>query len=384
MPESAGIVLVTTSFPRGGDGSEAAGAFVADLAEELAKTRRVRVVAPGAAAGIEIYRPGVEVFRFKAPDRPLSTLRPWIPGDLVALRAVMKAGAEVTRHAVRDGSPDRILALWALPSGAWARQAAREAGIPYSVWTLGSDIWSLGRLPGVRTWLRVIMRGARRCYSDGLRLADDSRRIAGRDVTFLPSTRRIDSRRTEAVRASAPYRLLFLGRWHPNKGVDLMLEALAELSSEDWRRIEMVEICGGGPMESVVRDGVGRLLAAGRPVRLYGYLDKAAAEAAMLRADWLLIPSRIESIPVIFSDAMKLGLPVVSTPVGDLKALVSESPACGRVAAAAQPQSFALALSDALRNDASAFAKGVENRARRFDLEQIARRLLSETGVDGE
>ena len=60
-----------------------------------------------------------------------------------------------------------------------------------------------------------------RCYSDGIKLAEDTRRIAGREVQFLPSTRRIGRVRSEPPRAAAPYRLLFLGRWHPNKGIDL-------------------------------------------------------------------------------------------------------------------------------------------------------------------
>jgi hypothetical protein len=47
MSASRALVLVSTSFPVLGDGSEAAGSFVSDLAEELAKHLPVRVVAPG-------------------------------------------------------------------------------------------------------------------------------------------------------------------------------------------------------------------------------------------------------------------------------------------------------------------------------------------------
>lgn len=381
--EPAAIVLVTTSFPRQGDGSEAAGGFVADLAEELAKTLPVRVVAPGAQSMREMFCPGVEVFRFAAPEKPMSTLRPWIPGELMAIRRVMASGADATRQAVRAGPCEQVLALWALPSGAWARQAALEAGIPYSVWTLGSDIWVLGRLPGVRTWLRRVMCSARYCYSDGLRLAEDTRRIASREVRFLPSTRRISRVRTDELRRSPPYRLLFLGRWHHNKGIDLLLDALSLLGEADWRRIERIEICGGGPMEARVSEAVRVLVAAGRPMVLRGFLDKPAAEAAMLAADWLLIPSRIESIPVVFSDAMKLGLPVVSTPVGDLATLVADAPACGQLSASADAAAFASALASALHSDSSRFSGGVRDRAQRFDLEAIARRLLSGDGEFG-
>ncbi|MBK8122824.1 MAG: hypothetical protein IPK54_04560 [Dokdonella sp.] len=47
MTKSRALVLVTTSFPIAGDGSEAAGSFVSDLVEEVAVKTPVRVVAPG-------------------------------------------------------------------------------------------------------------------------------------------------------------------------------------------------------------------------------------------------------------------------------------------------------------------------------------------------
>ncbi len=53
--------------------------------------------------------------------------------------------------------------------------------------------------------------------------------------------------RTRDIALRAPYRLAFLGRWHPNKGTDLLLDALHQLRDEDWHRIEAVRIAGGAP-----------------------------------------------------------------------------------------------------------------------------------------
>lgn len=377
MTNERTIVLVTTSFPRLGDGSEAAGGFVADLAVELTRFRKVLVVAPGDKHERESWSDGLEVYRFAAPKKPMSTLRPWHPAELLALARVMLAGQKATRLAIETSQDPQVLALWALPSGAWARRATRKVGVPYSVWTLGSDVWSLGRLPIVRSWLRRVLFDAEVCYSDGIGLAQETRQIARREVEFLPSTRRIEGRRL-AARIEAPYRLLFLGRWHPNKGVDLLLDALARLSDDDWTKISAVEICGGGPLERKVRSGVADLVQLGRPVIVRGYLDKSEAEAAMLRADWLLIPSRIESIPVVFSDAMKLGLPVISMPVGDLATLVGGPPACGCVAASVGVEAFSSAISLALSLDASQLAVGVAARAAQFNLGKIAERILAD------
>lgn len=377
MKSDAAIVLVTTSYPRQGDGSEAAGGFVADLAGALVERCPVRVVAPGDRPGMQEAREGADVFRFHAPERPLSTLRPWRPSEAADIVRVWTSGRQATLEAVRAGPTRGILALWALPSGDWARSASRTCRVPYVVWTLGSDIWTYGRIPGVRHWLNAVLGGARLVFSDGLQLAEDTRRIATRDVQFLPSTRRIDEARPQGVRPSPPYRLLFLGRWHPNKGIDLLLDALGRLDDGDWQRIGQVEIFGGGPMHEQVHAAVAGLVSAGRPVSLGGYLDKQQAVAALARADWLLIPSRIESIPVVFSDAMKLQLPVVSMPVGDLPTLVTQAPACGLLADRVDAAAFAGAIRAALASNASAFQSGVDERKARFDLDAIRDRLLS-------
>lgn len=369
MKTSAAVILVTTSFPVRSDGSEAAGAFVADLVEALAHHMPVRVVAPGPSAACEKWSSDVEVFRFPAPDKPLSNLKPWRPRDLKDILRVLAAGEEATFRAVRAGPAVHILALWALPSGHWARCAARMADIPYSVWTLGSDIWTLGRIPLVRRYLGRVLREAHCCYSDGLRLAEDTRRLAGRAVEFLPSSRRIDRVRTTPLRAEPPYRLLFLGRWHPNKGVDLLLDALGLLDEEDWQRIEAVEICGGGPMEALVRARVEVLYGAGRPVTMRGYLDKSAAEQAILHADYLLIPSRIESIPVVFSDAMQLRCPVVVTPVGDLPALTARG--AGIVAAAVDASAYAIAIRRCLREARGGYPETLDDLAALFSMERV-------------
>jgi glycosyltransferase involved in cell wall biosynthesis len=381
MTTNSGIVLVTTSYPIAGDGSEAAGAFVQDLAEELARTVPVRVVAPGPKSTVEAGEQGVIVHRYAAPSKPLSTLRPWLPADATAIGRVMVSGLAATCQAVQASPARRIVALWALPSGHFARRVAQESGIPYDVWTLGSDIWSLGRIPIVRSWLRRVLRDAERCFSDGLKLAEDTRAIAGRPVEFLPSTRRITRARETPVRDKPPYRLLFLGRWHPNKGIDLLLDALAMLADEDWWRIESVTIHGGGPLEPLVRERVSALIAAGRPIRLGGFLDKPAAEQAICEADWLLIPSRIESIPVVFSDAMKLGCPVIAMPVGDLPRLVGADAPCGLVADHTSAQAFAKVTASALRRRAIDFRLAVTGTAQNFELPVIARRLALSDGV---
>lgn len=372
------LILVTTSFPIRGDGSEAAGSFVVDLVAVLARHIRVRVVAPGSYTSREQWPNGVEVFRFAAPPRPLSTLKPWRFDDMRWLVRVLRGGQTATRAAAADASMQgSILALWGLPCGEWARRVAKKCGMDYSVWMLGSDVWTLGRIPVLHQMLGRVIRGAKHAYADGYQLVVDANNISGVPVAFLPSTREIDLIDPPPVRSVGPFRLLFLGRWHPNKGVDLLLDALAELSDEDWSRIEILEIQGGGPLQATVQARVAALREHNRPVKIGSFLAKPEAEAAISRSDWVLIPSRIESIPVVFSDAIKLGRPVVTTPVGDLPRLLTEH-SCGVLSAGIDARSFAVALRFALREKPMDYTDSIRAVAPMFSMQGIAGQLLQD------
>lgn len=316
------VLLVTTSYPGQRPGSEAAGAFVADLARALQVVVDVRVVGPGTCETRERTSDGVEIYRFNAGSRPLSLLSPMRPWHWPRILGALRSLQRQTLAANVDRRLTHTLALWILPSGWAARTLLRRQGVPYSVWALGSDIWSLGRLPGVRSMLATVAAGASAAFADGHALARDAERLCQRPFEFLPSARALDVVRAGPVRTAKPYRYLFLGRWHPNKGIDLLLDALDSLADEDWSHIHELHIAGGGPLEELVQARVMRLQLAGRPVRLNGFLGTEEASAAFGVADRLLLPSRIESIPVVFSDAMAAGVPIVAMPVGDLPALL--------------------------------------------------------------
>ncbi|KWS06714.1 Glycosyl transferase, group 1 [Lysobacter capsici AZ78] len=153
----------------------------------------------------------------------------------------------------------------------------------------------------------------------------------------------------------------------------MLIDALALLDDKDWRGIAEVHVAGGGPLEDVVRKGVATLQAAGRPVRLSGYLDRDQASQAFAQADRLLLPSRVESIPVVFSDAMKFSLPVVSMPVGDLPALIGSG--TGWLAQRVDADAFAAAIRVSLASEHDDAA--IRNMSERFAIEKIAERIAA-------
>ncbi|HEX9626851.1 MAG TPA: glycosyltransferase [Acidiferrobacterales bacterium] len=367
------LTIVTTSFPADQAGREAAGSFVADFASELARSVTVTVVAPGAVTTSEQLGE-VHVRRFAAPGRPLSTLSPANPLHWGAIVSTLSAGGRALRAVATDHPIDHVLALWVLPSGYWARRLLKSHGIPYSTWALGSDIWTLARIPVVRGVLRRVLRDASHSFADGYELKREVQAISDRSCDFLPSVRNLGATGVKSLRAAPPYRLAFLGRWHRNKGIDLLLTSLRALSPSDWTCVEEVRIAGGGPLESLVRAQAAGLQTEGRPVSLLGYLGKAEAEGLLAWADYLVIPSRIESVPVVFSDAMQAACPVIAMPVGDLPVLLATHQV-GFAAADVSTPALTAALQRALRTPPASFTAALRRARPEFSVADACVRL---------
>ncbi|ALN79349.1 glycosyl transferases group 1 family protein [Lysobacter antibioticus] len=87
----------------------------------------------------------------------------------------------------------------------------------------------------------------------------------------------------------------------------------------------------------------------------------------------------MESIPVVFSDAMKFSIPVISMPVGDLPALIG----CGTgwLAKSVDASAFASAIgASLLSGHDDAAIRAVSDR---FAIEKIARRIVFATQKAG-
>ena len=369
------ILLVTTSYPDIGEGKAAAGVFVRDFARALAVAGlTVEVVAPASISG-QSEEKGVTETRFAVPRLPLSLLSPGHVQDWPAILTTLAQGRQAVSAACAQNRPDHILALWALPSGAWAQHAARRFGIGYSTWALGSDIWSLGKIPLVRQYLGRVMRSAQHRFADGFKLSNDVEAISGCSCEFLASSRDFGAASSRLVSPAPPYRLAFLGRWHENKGIDLLLDALETLSGQDWSGISSVKLHGGGPLEAQVRERALALQRIGRPIEVGGYLDLDGARELFEWTDYVLLPSRIESIPVVFSDAMQARRPIIATPVGDLPQLI-QLPGCGLLTHGINADAIAQSIKQAVRLDATSFAEGIAQAVRDFDVNTSVRRFL--------
>lgn len=120
---------------------------------------------------------------------------------------------------------------------------------------------------------------------------------------------------------SGPLRILTVGRLHPIKGYDVLLDACGRLKREG---VEFeVEMIGDGPMRARLESQIARLKLAGC-VRLVGAVDQDRIGEHYDRADIMVISSFMEGVPVVLMEAMAKELGVVSTRVGGVPELVDD------------------------------------------------------------
>jgi glycosyltransferase involved in cell wall biosynthesis len=369
------VIIVTSSYPlHPDDSAAAAGLFVRDFALLAAgRGHRVRVVTQD-RAGENQTDPSVEVIRFPwRGNQPLSTLSLLKPSDLLSIWSLFKNGSAALDRAAAQDPPDLIIAMWILPAGLLARRVRRRRRIPYRVWVLGSDIWTYGRNPLTRWIVRRVLRDAEKIYADGRQLAEDARRLSGVTCRFLPSSRNLPAgaqRPPELDQKKKNY--LFIGRFHRNKGVDLLLEAIGRLDAGQRSRSHFY-LFGGGPQEEFVRGCIGKM-DLHDSVSLMGYADCRRAAAFLEHCHFLIIPSRIESIPIILSDAASARCPVLVTNVGDMGSIVGEYN--NGIVVSPDPHSLKAGIQDTLDRDRQMFLEGSERVAREFSLESSLQRSL--------
>ncbi|MCQ8241856.1 glycosyltransferase family 4 protein [Rhizosaccharibacter radicis] len=178
-----------------------------------------------------------------------------------------------------------------------------------------------------------------------------------------------------------------LGRLHPVKGFDVLIEALRLLRDGGWRSPVpfRLSLLGDGPAGDALRAQArasGLHEDHGGPVRFAGY--SAAPRDALAALHLYLQPSRSEGFCLAAHEAMQAALPVLASAVGELPRSVVDGET-GRLVPPGDPRALADALAAMLSDPGRLAAMGADGRARvleRFDAQrfrdtggEIARRV---------
>jgi len=369
-----GLVTHVYPAPRGMGGIP--GIFIPPFARALAdRGHEVWVVAPGRPSGL-CEENGIRVSRFAPPDLKggLAALRLQRPGDWLQLASLMVQGSNALRRMLAQHGADVLLGYWAFPAGLWCRWASVRHGVPYGIWALGSDIYQAARLVGLRQAVILALRGASARYANGPALCRIVEQLARSPCEFMPAARPLPP----PERPCLPNRhvhLLFAGRLEPVKGPDVLLQAAAELMAEGLDfHLWMV---GEGSMQQSLREAIAANGLAAH-VSMLCYVSDASLSGYLSSADMVVVPSRSESMPLVVTEAARLGTPLVVTDVGDMGPLVRTYGA-GVVVPPERPGRLAAAVQQVANTDESrSFSTGLQALADLYSFEAGVDRFLAD------
>jgi glycogen synthase len=358
------LVLCYEYPPIGGGG----GRVAKTVAEELVR-RGHEVRVQTAALGFRSQREhinGVDVIRTASARRVPDTCRVHEMGLYCATSLL-----PTLRH-IREWKPDVIHAHFAMPTGLLAWTAHRLTGAPYVLTAHLGDVPGgvpdqtdrLFRLIGPlanSVWKHAAATTAVSTFVQ--RLAEQAyqrkveRVLNGIDLTGAASP---------ASPNEVP-KLVFVGRFNPQKCPDFLIDVLAKLSADRWH----ATLIGDGPVMPLVRSKIEQHQLAGR-ITLAGWLDAAAVERTLRESDVFLMPSTSEGLPVAAIEALKQGLAIVASDIPGVMDVVTNG-ANGLLL----PVQDLSAWSDALRsliNDRAhlaAFKQASSEKAHEFDFRHV-------------
>lgn len=120
---------------------------------------------------------------------------------------------------------------------------------------------------------------------------------------------------------SFPPRLIYAGRLSPEKGVLILIEALARLKQEDFSRLPHLTLAGDGPQRKEL-EHLATDCKCTDIIQFVGQLDRKSLSKQFLMADICVQPSLTEGFSKAWLDAMAHGLPVLASEVGAAHAVI--------------------------------------------------------------
>jgi glycosyltransferase involved in cell wall biosynthesis len=217
--------------------------------------------------------------------------------------------------------------MWLYPNWAVAKECLK-ASVPYACFPHGMlEPWAVYRQSGWKAVKKLsywslrekkIFEQARCIFFTTTRertLAETTFHLEGWHLLLAPYgvdvSRKVTLRpgRPELTQPRERKVALFLGRLHPKKNVQLLIEAWAKAKpSAEWHLV----IAGSGeePYVSILRAAVSRL-GLGKQIHFVGFVAGDDKSYLLQRASWFLLPSFQENFGVAVLEAITCGCPTV-------------------------------------------------------------------------
>jgi D-inositol-3-phosphate glycosyltransferase len=172
--------------------------------------------------------------------------------------------------------------------------------------------------------------------------------------------------------------VLYVGRLEPLKGIDILIEAMAQVERRDARLL----IVGGDEQAQEERQRLQAIvhrLGLERRVSFVGAVQQSLLPAYYNAADLCVVPSYYESFGLVAVEAMASGTPVIASRVGGLITTVDDGET-GFLIPWRCPEPFAERIDLILGNDELRrnLGRAARRAMRRFGWERVTRQLAAE------
>jgi teichuronic acid biosynthesis glycosyltransferase TuaC len=331
------LLLIANDFPNPHE--PAKGIFNLYLAKALAKDHEVRVISPiswlekwktngcsGAALPRDGYMEigGVQVHypRYFYPPKFGRCQYGWFLWQSVRRTIWRLLGSYL---------PDAVVGYWAHPDGEVAVRVARLLGVPSAVIVGGSDVLLLPQHPRRRrcvvkvlTATDAVLVVSKDLQANTVKLGIAPHKVhvwsQGVDTEVFSPGDRSEARRRLGIPVKGKA-LLWVGRMHPVKAVDVLVDASAKLHKKgaDCR----LYLVGDGPLHQVLEAQV-RAASLSEKVQFVGPQSHKRLADWYRAADLTVLPSWSEGIPNTLRESLACGTPFVASRVGGIPEIADE------------------------------------------------------------
>lgn len=369
------IGLITHNYPASRDDRQNAGIFVYDLAHALKSMgHEVFVLCPDTGFSKETNGVSVTWFPWAGRGKKLGDLRLFNPADLILFLNLLFAGSQETKRFCQQNRIDFVVGMWAFPAGVFALWVRRVLGIPYCLWALGSDIYTYAKYPILGSIIKLALKNANFLVADGIDLARCVEKLSGKECRFLPSASRLPTEAGRPIR-HGPIKFVYLGRMEPVKGPDILISAVCAIKDLDFK----LHLLGDGSLLPSLKKKIRQMGLEEKVIFMGKVGSPKVIYEELSSSDWLVIPSRSDSIPLVFSEGAKAGVPLIVAQVGDMVELVRKYKV-----GLSFPKEDAKRLTEILKDVLSRgrkatqiYEKGLQKLASLFDIDSSAKKLLS-------
>jgi len=237
---------------------------------------------------------------------------------LLSSASLFFCGAKACKKLHQEQSIDLFLCLWAVPAGGYMTLARYlwHLKVPFMVWCLGSDIHKFKSFFATRWLLRLILRSSVANFADGIELGKDVASISSKPCGYLSTMRDFGTYQNDLSKPT-PYTFLYIGRHSKVKGTDTLIEAFIQLCKDERLNDLKLVLTGSGPLTPELKDLVSKNNLEHR-VSFKGIVSDSELIECYRHCHCMVIPSRNESLPLVFGEALQAGLAMIVSDVGDM------------------------------------------------------------------